>query len=726
MNLILFILASITVNTPDKINGLVEFQMPITITSSQCETLSIQLTLDTMETVKNMSIKDVSVWCDSIPVVKEREVYNIANLKATWQNWYLTPKEIVGKEDTIKCEKGYFWSKEYGLIKGTLNKDVLTDSHHFVGYDKYIGFRSDYVSVGKTSTSLDNIVIPTDMLSSDKTIATTVINKYKASVGVKADVKTVLSTNVISKGGINNIIIPKGTSKVRITFKKAKAEIGNISGNHGLVIKNKSGGILFNKVFNSWYSTYNYRQAIALNNDSLTANLTNFPYPCWWKVYATHTTGTKTIVDKDDATELWTNAEGDSVIWILKPTLTSATEDSVYYYINTTGTDKWNKDSSQCVFDTANGFSAVFHKKSTSDTMYDETYYNNDGIQIGGVVNEISKIDSGMYFNGSDTIICPTSTSLSLSDSLSIDCWVKFHSLPEYGVIIMKPYTINNWSSGGYGLMSTTNTVRFYVQQWNIYYAYATIDTGIMYHIVGSFNKNTASNNINISINNVLGTPSYYANSVGTSSISLHLGGAFIYPSIISLDEVRILKLVRSVNQTKNEYLFENNRTWQTWRAEESGLPVVTTDSANNIVDIIATVWGTLSDSGGANPVNCWFDYDTLKTFATQDSTTKGVVAMAAKFSANLSSLIASHKYYFRALASNSAGRDTGVIDSFTTLSHVPIKVRTKWLTLSKTRKWIDRCMPYYANNDSAIAHSEVVGTFYKTGVDSSELKIVK
>lgn len=82
--------------------------------------------------------------------------------------------------------------------------------------------------------------------------------------------------------------------------------------------------------------------------------------------------------------------------------------------------------------------------------------------------------------------------------------------------------------------------------------------------------------------------------------------------------------------------------------------PAVTTESANNIKQSLATLNGILTDDG-SEACNCWFEYGitggSISTTPVQSDKTTG-----ALFLANLTDLTPGTRYHFRAVAKNSQG----------------------------------------------------------------------
>jgi hypothetical protein len=97
-------------------------------------------------------------------------------------------------------------------------------------------------------------------------------------------------------------------------------------------------------------------------------------------------------------------------------------------------------------------------------------------------------------------------------------------------------------------------------------------------------------------------------------------------------------------------------------------LPIVSTGGSANIANSTASVGGIVNPNG--NDTHGWFQYGTSATLNGAISTSQqdlGSGTSSVAFNASLSGLTGSTTYYFRAVASNSAGSVNGAISSFTT-----------------------------------------------------------
>lgn len=106
-------------------------------------------------------------------------------------------------------------------------------------------------------------------------------------------------------------------------------------------------------------------------------------------------------------------------------------------------------------------------------------------------------------------------------------------------------------------------------------------------------------------------------------------------------------------------------------------VPTVTTDAASSVTYSGATLNGTITAVGIANPSDHGFAYGTDPTLVAAIATsTLGVQNGPASFGSEVSSLSANTVYYFRAYAVNTSGTSTGSIQSFTT-GAVPVQTES-------------------------------------------------
>ena len=96
-------------------------------------------------------------------------------------------------------------------------------------------------------------------------------------------------------------------------------------------------------------------------------------------------------------------------------------------------------------------------------------------------------------------------------------------------------------------------------------------------------------------------------------------------------------------------------------------VPTVTTNSAQSLPPTSATLFGSITSTGGANPTTRGFAYSTNATLSSSVSTTTESGSFdVSSFSVTATALTADTIYYYRAWANNTLGTSTGAILSFT------------------------------------------------------------
>ena len=112
--------------------------------------------------------------------------------------------------------------------------------------------------------------------------------------------------------------------------------------------------------------------------------------------------------------------------------------------------------------------------------------------------------------------------------------------------------------------------------------------------------------------------------------------------------------------------------------------PDVTTQAATNVTASGATLNGSVNPHGSAT--QAWFQYDTSSTLATFSETTPqsaGSGTTAANVATSIANLQPITTYFYRIVASNSVGKATGSILSFTTGGAPPTLANTNGIITS-------------------------------------------
>ncbi len=117
-------------------------------------------------------------------------------------------------------------------------------------------------------------------------------------------------------------------------------------------------------------------------------------------------------------------------------------------------------------------------------------------------------------------------------------------------------------------------------------------------------------------------------------------------------------------------------------------LPTVITQNATNVINISATLGGSINPDG--SPTTAWFEYNTSSTLAGTPSetvhTSQGTASVVSSLIQNITGLTPNTTYYFRAVANNSYGTVKGNILSFqTTTTTTPATTNTTTPTNGST-----------------------------------------
>jgi uncharacterized protein (TIGR02145 family) len=142
--------------------------------------------------------------------------------------------------------------------------------------------------------------------------------------------------------------------------------------------------------------------------------------------------------------------------------------------------------------------------------------------------------------------------------------------------------------------------------------------------------------------------------------------------------------------------------------------PVVTTGSVSNIQINGATCAGSISSNGGAgqNITKKGIQYSTIASISPSDPKVEGT-GPESGYTATLTALSANTQYYFRAYATNSAGKTGyGNVQSFTTISNPPATVSTGPVT----DIWLVDAAPFYVAKATADISNLNGGTLVKKG----------
>lgn len=162
----------------------------------------------------------------------------------------------------------------------------------------------------------------------------------------------------------------------------------------------------------------------------------------------------------------------------------------------------------------------------------------------------------GWSFDGTDDYVnCGNPTSLNVKEEFTVGAWVNWQALAAWKVSIgrMTP----GWLTGGYGIFWNSNNLYFWVNHYTDHDASISFtDTAKWCFIVGTYNKNAGSNEVNIYLNGILGTPGTCTEDIVNTN-NFHIGcgqtGTNFVNGYIALPF--IAKSAWSAQQVNNFYL---------------------------------------------------------------------------------------------------------------------------------------------------------------------------
>ena len=214
-------------------------------------------------------------------------------------------------------------------------------------------------------------------------------------------------------------------------------------------------------------SDWGYKKAIEIDHNKVAATLTNFPVlinsPLDYDL-ATHAqddgddiaffdcSGTTQLAHE---IEYFNCATGELQAWVKVPTLSSATNTTIYmYYGNTTCESQENVEA---VWDS--NFKMVQHLQETSGAHSDSTANNNDGTPHGGNLTQdaTGKMGGADEFHTNisddygDYINCGSDSSLNITGDITIEAWVKNREKWSQSVVA-RHSMINPWDGYSFGI----------------------------------------------------------------------------------------------------------------------------------------------------------------------------------------------------------------------------------------------------------------------------------
>ena len=171
--------------------------------------------------------------------------------------------------------------------------------------------------------------------------------------------------------------------------------------------------------------------------------------------------------------------------------------------------------------------------------IYDSSVHGNDG-NIYGPNWAIGKVNSALSFDGDDHVLVPHSSSLDISENISVEAWVKLNEVPysSYQTIIRKgPWTTE--MSWGLDIKPEGNP-RFFIYDEGVAYialGSTTLVSNVWYHLRGTYDGTV----VKLWVNGSVDSSTSHVGDIDLSNddlvIGKHNGGGYLNGII---DEIKI------------------------------------------------------------------------------------------------------------------------------------------------------------------------------------------
>ena len=450
-----------------------------------------------------------------------------------------------------------------------------------------------------------------------------------------------------------------------------------------------------------WYDTaWQYRKQITINsaNVSGSTNLTDFPVLINFvdsdlASDAQNDGDDILFTAADEVTKLsheienYNGTSGNLTAWVKIPGLSATSDTDIYmYYGNGSVINQEDVDN---VWDS--NFKMVQHLEESSggaNAITDSTTNNNDGTDYNTpTFGATGQVNGSITFDGtSEYVGVNDSTSLSITDNITVEAWVKGSSQAYKVFAAHCDSGVNQLSWKFYSAATTKmridisddgtydaghrkrydSSIDVFDNNWH--YVVFTFDDTLRMYIDGQEDTNLtkvyddAITSLHDSTVDVL-----MAAFLNSGTPAQHFNG--------TIDEVRVSNNARSADWLKTSYNNQNNPgDFLTRAAEENApsLPTVTTSAATSVEEDSATLNGNITATGGENADTRGFEWDTDTGAPYSSNWTQSGSYGTGAFTHGLTSLSKGQIYYYRAMAHNSAGWGYGSEASFLTKPDPP------------------------------------------------------
>ena len=279
--------------------------------------------------------------------------------------------------------------------------------------------------------------------------------------------------------------------------------------------------------------------------------------------------------------ESWTaGASGSGVLWVLLDSVpaNSATAYGLRVYWNKAGATSISAPTT--VFDTANGYLAVWHMNQATNNQVDVTVKANAAVPTGTTpLNNSSVLGKGISFDGASYYTVGTGTTLSLNSETgpyTITAWVNPTSCGSRITIVSKYANDNSAGTRQFALQTGPTTTNYRMTNNPTSFSSLTANNefvadvgacvdGTWSYLAGSYNTNgvtptadaTGAAFVSLSVDGAAATTGVTGNQATGTSIGTN--APFLIGNISSLDrfmngtldEITVSKVVRSADFVK-------------------------------------------------------------------------------------------------------------------------------------------------------------------------------
>ena len=256
--------------------------------------------------------------------------------------------------------------------------------------------------------------------------------------------------------------------------------------------------------------------------------------------------------------DYWDNSSY-GLVWVNVTSISSNVDTVFYVYYN--DSSAVSVENPTAVWDS--NFVMVQHMTdNTTSDILDSTSNDNDGAKKGAnepIANSSGKIDGAQDFDGSDDYVnCFNAVSLNIADEITVEAWVKRDTnVDDY--VVHKTF---GDSKVPYALKIESDLAKFgcYDGSWHLADSTGTtISKDEWHHLIGTYDKSLANNNLKIYVDGICGVNDDYTLGLSTNTEPVWIGRySTHYFFNGTMDEIRISNVVRNTSWINASFNSQN------------------------------------------------------------------------------------------------------------------------------------------------------------------------